>query len=179
MRSLRWIWVTDRILDVGCGHDPDPRATETADAADLAHVDRQFDVTNRWPVMSQSVDGIIMSHVIEHVRDPIPVLREATRCLVSGGWLEVTVPIGIDAMTDPDHERRWSFETFEIICAEQRQRHWDADTRLRLLDRAVDPYLRRPFSPLTPLVKLLATRWPAEMSVRATGGEMTGWFERV
>jgi hypothetical protein len=107
------------------------------------------------------------------------VLREATRCLRPGGWLEVTTPIGIDARTDPDHERDWSYETYEVICCEQRQRHWDDDVRLRLLDRSVDPYFRRPFSRLTPLLRAAGRWFPVEVSERATGGEITGWFERV
>lgn len=95
-----------RVLDVGCGAgetltelrrlgwqtegvEPDPRAAEHA-------IRRGLDVKvglledQRYP--SGSFDAITMSHVIEHVHDPIVLLAECRRVLKPNGLLVVTTP---------------------------------------------------------------------------------------
>lgn len=170
--------MSHRVLDVGCGRSPDDRATETADIAGVGGVDHQFDIRDRWPIPDDALVGVILSHVIEHVRDPIPVFREAARVLESGGWLEVTVPIGMDTWADPDHERAWTYDTFEIISGE-RDRHWDVDLGFDLQNRHVTVDFFRPLSPLTPLANALARLAPREVCLRASRGEITGRYRRV
>lgn len=169
--------MTERILDVGCGNNPDPRATETADIADVDGVEHQFDIREPWPFDDGALSGVILKHVIEHVREPMPVFRELARVIEPGGWLEVTVPIGNDAWADPDHQREWNYDTFEIISGE-RARHWDADLEFDLVNRDVEVDFFRPLSPLAPLANLLSGVAPREVCIRSSRGEITGRYRR-
>ncbi len=95
-----------RVLDVGCGGgkllarlriigwnvegiDLDPGAVETARAAGFdvrlgSLADQQYD--------NESFDAIVMSHVIEHVPNPVELLTECRRVLKVGGSLVVLTP---------------------------------------------------------------------------------------
>lgn len=170
--------MADRILDVGAGLDPDPRATETADLCALEDIDHRFDVREPWPFGDGELDGVVMSHVLEHVSDQRGVLVEAARCLRVGGWLEVTVPVGADAHADPDHENVWTFATPELVARGGRSRHWDEPVPLRLVERQVNAWLFPPFDRLSPLVQAFADRWPAEAVQRCSSGEIVASFRR-
>jgi len=47
--------VTERVLDLGAGDDPDARATETVDL--YADADHQFDLTDEWPIETEASTG--------------------------------------------------------------------------------------------------------------------------
>jgi SAM-dependent methyltransferase len=51
---------------------------------------------------SNSVDVIVLSHVLEHVDDDAMALREMHRVLVPGGKLFVQVPLGRKEVTDEE-----------------------------------------------------------------------------
>jgi 2-polyprenyl-3-methyl-5-hydroxy-6-metoxy-1,4-benzoquinol methylase len=95
-----------RLLDVGCGNgnllllmrslgwdvegvEVDQAAVQTASARGLAV--RQGELQDRG-YSSDSFDAITMSHLIEHVYDPVSLLREAHRVLKPGGALIVLTP---------------------------------------------------------------------------------------
>jgi SAM-dependent methyltransferase len=95
-----------RLLDVGCGSgealskmrrlgwdvegvDVDPMAVETARAKGLEV--RLGDLpSQRYP--DNWFDAIYLSHVIEHVHDPVGLLRECRRILKVGGRLVAITP---------------------------------------------------------------------------------------
>lgn len=170
--------MSERVLDVGAGKDPDPRATESADLHDLAGVDHQFDIRDQWPFDDAALDGIVMSHVLEHVADQSSVLAEAARCLRVGGWLEVTVPVGDDAYADPDHEHVWTYATPELLARDGRTRHWDETVPLKLADRSVNAWLFPPFAWCSPVVQLFADHFPAEAVRRCSSGEIVATYRR-
>jgi 2-polyprenyl-3-methyl-5-hydroxy-6-metoxy-1,4-benzoquinol methylase len=96
-----------RLLDVGCGNgdtlarlcsfgwsgvgvETDPKAAENARARHglTVHLGQLGDL--RFP--EESFDAITMKHVIEHVHDPVALVRECLRLLKPGGRLVVVTP---------------------------------------------------------------------------------------
>jgi len=124
-----------RVLDVGCGCsaylqwmaekgcevtgcDSNPKRIEEARAT-MAHANLVFevrDVVNEPPAMP--FDVVICSHVIEHIDDPVPLLRALKR---NGKKLIVAVPphdsrwqkvmyrdLGLAWKDDEDHRREYT-----------------------------------------------------------------------
>jgi SAM-dependent methyltransferase len=105
---LRYLAVPEkgRMLDVGCGDgsvlklaqelgwnaegvDFDPQAVDAARRKGLS-VRLGGLAEQRYP--DESFDLVPMSHVIEHVHDPLATLREVRRVLRAGGTLVITTP---------------------------------------------------------------------------------------
>ena len=95
-----------RLLDVGCGSgdylkfmrslgwtpigiDPDPAAVETARGAGL---DVHLGTVQAAQLPAGSFSAITLNHSIEHVHDPVALLRECRRLLASDGELVVFTP---------------------------------------------------------------------------------------
>lgn len=96
-----------RLLDVGCGNgeflqlaalagwqvegtDFDPAAVETARAAGIRVAHGGLELVQGMPPLS--FDWITLSHVLEHVHDPLAWLRELQRILRPGGTLWLQTP---------------------------------------------------------------------------------------
>jgi len=96
-----------RILDIGCGNgvylafmkqlgwevagiEIDPVAAEIA----KTHFSIPIHVGSleNAPFSEASFDAVTMSHVIEHVEDPVAFVRLATYYLKPGGWLVIITP---------------------------------------------------------------------------------------
>jgi 2-polyprenyl-3-methyl-5-hydroxy-6-metoxy-1,4-benzoquinol methylase len=97
-----------RLLDVGCGNggflvrmraagwsvsgiEPDPEARSHAVAAGL-HVQPGPAIAEAFP--GELFDAITLNHVVEHLHDPIAVLKSCAQALRAGGSLWVAVPSG-------------------------------------------------------------------------------------
>lgn len=94
------------ILDVGCGNgerlllfrergwqvqgqDVDPKALERARERDL---EVHIGILSELDLPANSLDAVIIYHVIEHVSDPLAVLKECHRLLRTGGCLALATP---------------------------------------------------------------------------------------
>lgn len=106
--------VHETVLNLGCGHRKMDGAVNV-DAVCDCHPDVLWDLTDvPWPWKNQSVDGILMHHVLEHIPDWWAAFKECARILKYGGWLEVRVPhhTSSDALAYRDHYHvfcRYSF----------------------------------------------------------------------
>jgi len=96
--------LSGRVVDIGAGGSPF-RHLLRADATEYVGLDihdaerfgyananiLRFDGTH-IPFATESVDHFVCTEVLEHVEDPVPLLREMHRILRSGGRGVITVP---------------------------------------------------------------------------------------
>jgi SAM-dependent methyltransferase len=121
----------DRILDVGCGtawladHFSSYRGLDSSPEAVKAAAARGRNVELHdagEPLLADdgSVDGVILKDVLEHVPDPVFVVREAHRVLREGGRVFASSP---DAQRwvwdDYTHRRPFSRKAFRLLFADQ------------------------------------------------------------
>lgn len=166
-----------RVLDVGAGPNPDPRADETLDIQPPA--DHVADLDADWPLADAAYERVVATHVVEHLTDLPHFFAEAGRVLRGGGTLEVTVPLGSDAITDHDHQTVWRYATPEQFCRRQ-QRAWDPETPFVLVDRRLDVWGGGPERLLWDgaVGDALTRLWPAWTAHRCPHGELTAVYRR-
>lgn len=73
------------------------------------------------PFPDDSIESIISHHCLEHIGDGfIRLMDECYRVLKSGGKFRIIVPLfpSFSAVTDPDHVRYFTKDSFESFCHE-------------------------------------------------------------
>ena len=156
------------ILDLGCGPNRDPEATDGMDLHPYAGANIVHDATKLpWPIAAASFDRLVSHQLIEHLpvgggaeggADPFfAFFDEAWRVLRPGGTFAFDVPhhLGPEAYGDPTHRRFYSERSFAHL--------WDP---------ARDPlYPRRPWT----LVRVRTDYWYAfPRAVGADGRARSG-----
>jgi 2-polyprenyl-3-methyl-5-hydroxy-6-metoxy-1,4-benzoquinol methylase len=105
MMWLRADW-KGRLLDVGCGNgellararglgwdvggiEPDPTASQVARSSGIPILASRLDEA---ALPAESFDAITLSHVVEHLLEPVATLRQCARVLKPGGRLVLATP---------------------------------------------------------------------------------------
>jgi SAM-dependent methyltransferase len=73
------------------------------------------------PFMSGSFNFVMMSQVLEHIRDPFPLMDEVWRVLIPGGHVLIIVPHGMSStqMGTPSHVVPYIADTFTAFQSER------------------------------------------------------------
>jgi radical SAM protein with 4Fe4S-binding SPASM domain len=104
-------------LHLGCGRTILPGWTNL-DSCPLPGVDLVVDLEGcepgRIPLPDSSVKEFLASHVLEHIRAPLPLMQELYRVAKPGAKLVVRVPYGSSdvAWEDPTHVRPYFLDSF-------------------------------------------------------------------
>jgi len=147
--SLRMIGRGRRVLDVGCstgsmsqrlteagcqvvGVDSDAAALELARRWCERVVLADLDLDGLHDVPTEPrFDAILFGDVLEHLRDPLPVLRDAVGLLAPGGFVVVSVPnVAHAAVRLALLQGRWDYRRLGLLDAT----HLRFFTRASLLD---------------------------------------------
>jgi predicted SAM-dependent methyltransferase len=97
-------------LNVGCGRSTLP-GWINLDGYALHGVDIVADleqcVGSPLPIASDSISEFLLSHVLEHIQNALPMMQELYRIAVPEAIMTVRVPYGSsdDAFEDPTHVR--------------------------------------------------------------------------
>ena len=120
-----------RLLDVGCGtawlgaHFEDYTGVDvSADAIEAARGRGlevfPIEVGQSLPFADASFDGVVLKDVLEHVGDPVPLVRDVRRVLRPGGRVFASSP---DAQRwvwdDYTHRRPFTRKSFRLLFADQ------------------------------------------------------------
>jgi len=121
--------VTKRCLHLGCGRTILPGYVNL-DAVALPGVDVVADLDDcaktPLPFESDTFDEILGSHVIEHIRDPLPLMAELHRVSKSNATAVFRTPYGSsdDAHEDPTHVRQYFVQSWGYFS---QPFYWRAD----------------------------------------------------
>jgi len=74
---------------------------------------------NSWPWKANSIDGIYVSHLLEHLKDPERFIKRCHRILKPGGFLRIAAPHSscITSVGCMGHYRTYSYSTFDDYLA--------------------------------------------------------------
>ncbi len=106
------------VLDIGCGKK---KAEEGAVGIDMSPDSAAEHVWNLdqypWPLASDCFERVHMSHVIEHLEDPMRAMSEVWRVARDGAEVFVTTPhfSSHNSYTDPTHRRHLAAASFEYF----------------------------------------------------------------
>ena len=121
--------IAQRKLNLGCGHDT-RNGWINLDAVDLPGVDVVADLslcaTTPLPFEDDSIDEFLLSHLLEHIAEPLPLMQELWRIAKPGAVMQVRVPHGAhdSAWTDPTHVRPYFARSFGYFSQPW---YWRAD----------------------------------------------------
>jgi SAM-dependent methyltransferase len=135
------------VIDLGCGLQKTPGAIGV-DVVPLPGVDVVHDLTRvPYPLPDESADEIRLSHVIEHVADPLPILEEAWRIGRPGAIVRIRTPhySGVYAWKDPTHKRAFARDSFHYFG--ENAYSYYSHARFRVVEARLKYFLEEQFWP--------------------------------
>lgn len=106
-----------RLLDIGCGQNPEEGFTGIDLHSPLESVEKIDLYAYPWPLPDGSVDYFRASHFLEHVPDWDAHFTEVYRCLKPSGYYEIISPFYLNHRwwQDPDHKQPILQERFAYL----------------------------------------------------------------
>ena len=114
-----------------CGGFNPPKGYKSVD---LQNSDIIHNLNEPWPFKDGEV-GVIRGHdALEHLKDPIHIMKEAHRCLAPMGWFLTQTPStdGRGAFQDPTHISFWNSNSFWYYTKQEQAKYIGTPVRFQL-----------------------------------------------
>jgi len=85
-KNTRWLVEAGRVIALDASAEMLDRCRLAAPSADV----RRTDLTERWPVVSASIDTVVLSLVLEHLVELSHIAQECARVLRPRGWVRIS-----------------------------------------------------------------------------------------
>lgn len=108
------------LVDLGSYNRRFTKNTINVDIFQEGNTDLIWDITKKLPFKTNSVDFVVCSAVLEHVNEPIKVVKEIQRILRPGGFVWADVPF-----MQPYHESPSDFQRYTLIGFQYLFRNFD------------------------------------------------------
>lgn len=115
--------------ELGGGMNPSPGYT----TMDLKNADYKCDLNNGIPQETSTVGVLKAIDVLEHIRNPVEIMKEAYRVLAPGGYFIIQVPStdGRGAFQDPTHVSFWNENSFLYYTNKNWAKYIDTPVRFQ------------------------------------------------
>lgn len=103
-------------LNLGCGHDK-KKGYLNCDISSDINPDKVVDLEKKLPFKDNSVDEILAEHVLEHIRNFVPLMHRLHGVCKKGAKIKIKVPFysARGQFNDPTHVRFFSPFTFNYF----------------------------------------------------------------
>jgi len=111
----------DPVLDVGCGKRKAEPGAFGIDSSPSSAADTVWNLDQYpWPLESDQFVRIHMSHVLEHLDDPMRAMAEVYRMARDGADVFITTPhfSSHNSYTDPTHKRHLAAASFDYFTGQ-------------------------------------------------------------
>jgi SAM-dependent methyltransferase len=102
------------VLNIGSGNSPRRNGVLNVDMMDYENVDIVCDI-HALPFKDNSIDAIMSVAVLEHVREPVAVLKEVHRVLKPGGRVFSVIPFMQPFHASPHDYQRYTLPGIEFL----------------------------------------------------------------
>jgi hypothetical protein len=111
-------------LQFGCGNDK-RKGYLNCDISKSVNPDKIVDITKKMPFKDNSVEEIIMNHVLEHTQKPLEVMKEIYRICKNKAPIKIRVPYfsSESAFSMMDHYSFFTWTTFDFLN-KNHSGHW-------------------------------------------------------
>jgi SAM-dependent methyltransferase len=120
-----------KTLELGGVFPSKPNLTKVA----AKDADINTDLNYQWPFEDSSVGLIVANDILEHLKNPLHIMKEAHRVLADGGVFLIQVPStdGRGAFQDPTHVSFWNENSFWYYTREEQAKYIDTPVRFQAL----------------------------------------------
>lgn len=129
--AAKWADLNNLLKVDICGGFNPPKGYKSID---LANADIIHDLNEPWPFKDGEL-GVIRAHdALEHLKNPIHVMKEAHRCLAPMGWFLTQTPStdGRGAFQDPTHISFWNSNSFWYYTKKETAKYIGTPVRFQL-----------------------------------------------
>ena len=110
----QWLPKDAFVIDIGSGSKRVSEAVVNLDIYPWDNVDVVADAHD-LPFLDNSVDGVITTWTLEHLKYPEKVIREIYRVLTPGGYLYLSTNFVMPYHSSPADYYRWSSQGLEVL----------------------------------------------------------------
>lgn len=138
-------------LVLGCGYKKRESTKEikwiNCDISAEVKPDVVCDITKKLPFKDNSVDEIFISHVLEHTREPVKVLKEFYRVCKNNALIEIRVPYfsSESAFSNLTHKSFFTWTSFDFLEPDH-SCHWQGVGNFEIISKKLK--WRKIFKPL-------------------------------
>lgn len=126
------------IVDAGCGTNKVSTEAVGLDFALEASPDVVCDLSRvPWPLRDNVATEVHLSHIIEHIDDPMAAMSEVHRIAKPGATVYLATPhfSSHNSYVDPTHRRHFSFFSFDYFTGKAFDRFLTSSFRFEVVER--------------------------------------------